>query len=142
LDAGQSTIFRYMQTSEGFPNAPLKPVSAADLTAARRLMVDGEYITADGNGTVHRFINGQVSLTLSQAGIDKQLVAPETAQALNKNEIAILDAANDRLVVLRRDGAFDRQYRHKDFAGASALVVKNGETFVFSAGKLRRVVLE
>ena len=142
LDAGQSAIFRYLQTPEGFPNAPLKPVASPDLAGGRRLMVDGEYITTDGNGTVHRFINGQVALTLSQAGIDKLLVAPETAQSPNKNEVAILDAANDRIVVLRRDGAFDRQYRHKDFAGASAFVLRNGEAYVFSGAQLRRVVLD
>jgi hypothetical protein len=70
------------------------------------------------------------------------LVAPETAQSANKNEISILDAANDRIVVLRRDGAFDRQYRHKDFAGASAFVLRNGEAYVFSGSQLRRVVLD
>ena len=53
----------------------------------------------------------------------------------------MLDAANDRIVVLRRDGGFDRQYKHKDFAGASAFAIRDGQVYLYSGGLLRRVVL-
>lgn len=139
LDAAQKTVFRYTQNDSGFPNPPAKALETDDLATARRLMVDSEIITSDEHGTLHRFINGQVALTLSQAGIDKKLVAPETAQALSKNEIALLDAPNDRIVVFRRDGAFDRQYRHKDFRAASAFAVRDGEVYIFSDSRLRKV---
>ncbi len=139
LDASQKTVFRYTQNETGFPNPPAKALVTDDLAAARRLMVDTEIITSDEPGTLHRFINGQVALTLSQAGIDKQLVAPETAQALSKNEVALLDAPNDRIVVFRRDGAFDRQYTHKDFRAASAFAVRDGEVYIFSDSRLRKV---
>ena len=139
LDAAQKTVFRYTQNDSGFPNPPVKALETDDLASARRLMVDSEIITSDEQGTLHRFINGQVALTLSQAGIDKKLVAPETAQALSKNEIALLDAPNDRVVVFRRDGAFDRQYRHKDFRAASAFAVRDGDVYIFSDSRLRKV---
>ena len=103
-------------------------------------MVDGEAITVDANGSVRRF-SGQISLVLSEAGIDKKLVAAESPLAAGKNDIAILDAANDRIVVFRRDGSFDRQYRHADFKAMSAFTMRaNGDAYVFSGGKLRRVI--
>jgi hypothetical protein len=139
LDAAQETVFRYTQNDSGFPNPPARALQTGDLASARRLMVDSEIITSDEQGALHRFINGQVALTLSQAGIDKKLVAPETAQPLSKNEIALLDAPNDRIVVFRRDGAFDRQYRHKDFRAASAFAVRDGEVYIFSDSRLRKV---
>ncbi|MBK7726837.1 MAG: hypothetical protein IPI33_16960 [Dehalococcoidia bacterium] len=142
LDAGQSTIYRYLQTPQGFPNAPLAALKNSDLGNARRLMVDGEFITTDADGTVHRFIaGGQTAITFSQAGIDRKLVAPEAVQAMtDRSEVAILDASNDRIVVLRRDGGFARQYRHKDFDGASAFVIRKGDALIFSGGQLRRVI--
>ncbi len=140
LDAGQATIYRFQQTADGFPNAPQKALATSELQGARRLMVDGEFVTADANGTLHRFINGQVTITFSEAGIDKRFVAPETAQPISKTELAFLDAANDRVVVLTRDGTFDRQYRHKDFAGASAFAVRDGQAYIYSGSLLRRVV--
>ncbi len=139
LDAAQSTIFKFSQGDGGFAIAAVKALETPDLAAARRLLVDGEYITSDANGTVRRF-SGQLSLELSQAGIDKRLIAPEPAQPLTPNgELAILDAPNDRIVVLRRDGAFDRQYRHKDFQAMSAFAVRGAAAYIFSGGKLRKV---
>ncbi|MGE3076634.1 MAG: hypothetical protein AB7N24_21410 [Dehalococcoidia bacterium] len=142
LDAGQSTIFRFVLDGAGFSNAPLVAVKSDDLRTARRLVVDGDYITSDADGTMHRFIaDPQTAITFSEAGIDRHLVAPETAQVFEPGgEIAILDAPNDRIVILRRDGGFDRQYRHPDFASASAFVIHDGEAFIFSGSQLRRVV--
>ena len=140
LDAGEAAIYRFVQTPDGYPNTPIKAVQNAELSSGRRLMVDSEFVTADGNGTIRRFANaGQTAITFSQAGIDKKLVAAETAQAIDSSEIALLDAANDRIVVLRRDGAFVRQYRHPAFANASAFAIRDGVAWLFSGSKLHRV---
>ena len=140
LDAAKTTVYRFSQTADGFPNAPVKALASSDLANARRLMVDSEVVTADADGTLHRFITGQVALTLSQAGIDKRLVVPEAAQPMSKNELALLDSANDRVVVLTRDGSFDRQYRAKEFTGATAFAMRDGQAFVYAGSQLRRVV--
>jgi len=140
LDSPGATIYQFIQTPAGFPNAPLKVVASPDLAGARRLTAGAEFITVDADGTVHRFLNGgNTAITFSQSGIDERLVAPETAQALEGGELAILDAPNDRIVVLREDGGFDRQYQHADFASASAFAMRDGVGFLFSGGTLRRV---
>jgi hypothetical protein len=141
LDGPGTTVYQFIQTPEGFPNAPLKVVSSPDLANARRLTAGTEFLTSDANGTVHRFLNGgNTSITFSQGGIDSPLVAPETPFILENGDLAILDAPQDRIVVLRADGGFDRQYRHADFASASAFAVRDGEAFIFSRGTLRRVI--
>jgi hypothetical protein len=139
LDAGQKAVYRFIQTAAGFPNAPEVVLQSDDLINARRLRVDGEIITADANGVVHRFISGQVALTLGQAGIDKTLVAAETAQFISENELAFLDAPNNRIVVFRRDGTFERQYQHPDFKAASAFVIRDGQAYIFSDLQLRLI---
>lgn len=140
LDSAASAIYRFSPSDGGYNATPFKWLDTPDLAAARRLMVDGEAITVDANGSVRRF-SGQISLVLSEAGIDKKLVAAESPLAAGKNDIAILDAANDRIVVFRRDGSFDRQYRHADFKAMSAFTMRaNGDAYVFSGGKLRRVI--
>lgn len=139
LDAPGRAVYRYAQERDGFPNPPVKVLETGDLGNARRLFVDREVLTADADGTLHRFIGGGVALTLSQAGIDRKLVAPETPQALSDAEVAVLDPANSRVVVFLRDGAFERQYRHPDFAGARAFAVRGGEAYLFSGSTLRRI---
>ncbi|PFG75284.1 hypothetical protein [Tepidiforma thermophila] len=139
LDAAHKVVYRYAQERDGFPNPPAKALETADLANARRLFVDSEILTADADGTLHRFIGGGVALTLSQAGIDRKLVAAETPQALSAAEVAVLDPANSRVVVFLRDGAFERQYRHPDFAGARAFAVRGSDAYILSGGALRRV---
>ncbi len=140
LDASQSVIYRFTQSDGGFGAAPTKLLETPDLAAARRIMVDdGEIVTSDANGTLHRF-SGQLAIELSQGGIDKKLIADATPQIFGKNgELAFLDATNDRIVVFRADGTFESQYQHKDFHASSGFVIHNGVAYIFSEGKLRRV---
>lgn len=140
LDAPRGTVYRWVQERDGFPNPPMKVLETEELERARRLFVDSEILTADADGSLHRYIGGGVALTLSQAGIDRKLVAPETPQAISETEIAVLDPVNSRVVVFRRDGAFERQYRHPAFEGVRALVVRGDEAYVFAGSMLRRVV--
>ncbi|MGI8927158.1 MAG: hypothetical protein ACR2HN_11015 [Tepidiformaceae bacterium] len=139
LDAAQSVVYRFAPGSGGYGATPTRALDTPNIAAARRLLVDGEIITADADGTLRRFY-GAIQLQLSQAGIDRKLIAPERAQPFAENDIAVLDATNDRIVVLRRDGTFAYQYRHKDFQSISAFAMKDGEGYVFSGGKLRRVI--
>ena len=114
-------------------------LNSPDLAAARRLMVDDDIVTADANGRLHTF-SGQLSLELSQGGVDKKLVADATPQDVTPNgDLAFLDAPNDRIVVLHRDGTFAYQWRHKDFRASSAFVMRDGVGYLFSDGKLRKV---
>jgi len=138
LDSAASTVFR-LSPGDGGYLSPVRVLSTEDLARARRLTVDSEILTADEDGRVHRFA-GQLSLEFSEAGIDERLVAADSPLPLEANgEVALLDAANNRIVVLRRDGSFDRQYRDKAFAGISALALRDGAGYIFAGGKLSKV---
>ena len=140
LDAQASKVYRFPQSASGFTTEPEVLLDTPDLAAARRLMVDGEIVTSDADGTLWRFTN-QVSLELSQAGIDRPLMKDDLAQPVEaRGDLAVLDAPNDRIVVIRRDGTFDRQYRHKVLGSMTAFAIKDGVAYVFSGGWLRRVV--
>jgi hypothetical protein len=141
LDASAARVYRFTPADGGFGAAPLKVLDTPDLASARRLaaMADQEIVTSDANGLIHRFA-GQLALALGESGIDKRLIAPDVPMSMGKSgDLAVLDAANDRIVVLRRDGAFDRQYQSPDFKAMSAFTMRNGTGYVFSGGKLRKV---
>jgi hypothetical protein len=141
LDAPGNTVYRMTPGQGGF-NGVIKALVSKEIGTARRLTVDREIVLSDATGAIHVY-SGEVALTLSGAGIDKKLVAAEAAQSLGKSgDLAVLDAPNNRVVVFRRDGAFDHQYQSKDFQAVSAFTVGNGAGYVFSGGKLRRFALE
>ncbi len=143
LDAPAATVYRFASSGAGFAREPAVALQGAELASARRLMVDGgDVFTAGEDGTVRRF-SGELTLALTQAGIDRPLTAPATPHALpGGNEIALLDASADRIVVLGRDGAFARQYRHADLENLTAFTVRDGFGYVISGEQLRRVTFQ
>lgn len=139
LDASQNTVFRFAQTDGAFGQAPTVALHSTDLAAARQLTVGDDIVTSDANGALYRFTGG-VALALSQAGIDKKLITPAAPQTLaGDGDIAVLDTPNDRIVALRRDGAFDYQYQSPDFHASTAFAVRDGVGYLFSGGQLKQV---
>lgn len=140
LDAAQLVVYRFAPTDNGYSAAPATLLNTPDLAAARRLTFDsGEIITSDANGAIHRF-SGAVSMVLSESGIDKLLTTPEAAQAIGTNgDLAFLDAPNDRIVVIHRDGTFSLQYQDKSFESSSEFAIHDGSGYIFSNGMLRKI---
>ena len=138
LDASQNTIYKFTQADGAYSSAPTIALQTPDLAAARRLAVGDDVVTSDAGGTVHRF-TGNVALSLSEAGIDQKLASSATPAAFTDGDIAVLDAANNRIVALRRDGAFDYQYRSKDFQASTAFTIHNGIGYLYANAQLKKV---
>ena len=140
LDAAQSVVYRFTPSDNGFSAAPATILNTPDLAAARRLTFDSdEIITSDANGAIHRF-SGAVSMLLSESGINQPLTTPEAAQLIGKSgDLAFLDAPNDRLVVIHRDGTFSLQYQDKSFESSSEFAIRDGTGYIFSNGMLRKI---
>lgn len=141
LDAGAKAVFRMAPSDGGFVG-PQKVLEGDALANAARLTVDGDEIfTSDKDGTIHRFA-GKLTLAMSTSGIDKPLTAARRATPIGDDgEVAVLDPANDRIVVLRRDGTFAYQYRHADFAASATMAIEDGFAYIFSGGYVRQVTL-
>ena len=139
LDSTQSAVFRYAPTPGGYEDAPMVYLAAPELKQAVRLLVDTEVVTITAEGTVNRFAGG-AALALSQAGIDRKVVVTGQPRSFDGgSSLAIPDPANKRIVVLRRDGTFDRQYQHDAFVGLQAMALGPEEGYVFSGGQVRRI---
>ena len=138
LDASQGTVYRMTGIDGSFPYEPQIVQARPDLNSAVRILIDDELITSSTAGTLQRY-SGELVLELSQAGIDRRLSQPATPWAFGEGFIAMSDSANDRIVVLRRDGTFVRQYRHESFGDMAALSMRDDAGFVFAGGKLLRV---
>ena len=139
LDAAQAAVYRFVPTTNGFEGEPEVYLAAPGLRQAARLLVDQDVVTMTADGTIQRFADG-VALTLSQAGIDDK---PASAQQLRTfdggSSLVYPDPAQDRLVAVRRDGTFDRQYRHDAFTGLTAFAMDDTYGYVFSGGQVRRI---
>jgi len=140
LDAPGETVYSFAAGPSGFGLAPRIALQGPELANARRIMVDGGvFLTADADGSIRRY-SGDLMLSLAQSGIDTPLLAAATPYTTGlANEIAILDASADRIVILAEDGTFARQYRHPELENLSAFTMRGGYGWVVSGEQLRRI---
>lgn len=141
LDAPNATVYSFAASPSGFSLAPVVVHQGPELADARRIMVDdgGVLLTAAADGSVRRY-SGELTLLLAQAGIDTPLTAAATPHTSGfANEIAILDASADRIVILAEDGTFARQYRHTELENLTAFTMRGGFGWVISGEQLRRI---
>jgi hypothetical protein len=139
LDTAESQVLRFSPVGGEFSRDPEIILDSPELARAARIMFDGEVVTADIDGALHRF-SGQLWLELSQAGIDRPLTSAQAPQSFaDGDELAVLDPEGDRIIVLLRDGTFARQYQDPAFAGISAFGTADGNGIIFAGGEVRRV---
>lgn len=138
LDANAGRIVRMTAVGNDFPFEPVVVREDPVLNTAVRMLVDEEVVVSLADGSLQRF-SGQLTLTLSQAGIDEPLSAATTPWVLPDGGLALPDASNDRIVVLGRDGTFLRQYRHDELVHVASMAVRDDAGYVFSNGKLLRL---
>jgi len=138
LDGAAGRILRFTGAGGTFPYDPTVSAETSVLKTAVRFMVDDEIITSDGDGTLRRYA-GDLTLVLSQAGVDEPLSAAAAPWVFEDGHIALADPANDRLVVFNRDGTFVRQYRSPEFATLTSLAMRDDAGFVFAGSKLLRI---
>ena len=140
LDAPNQAVYRFAASPSGFSLTPVVVHQGPELADARRLMVDrGAFLTAHADGSIRRY-SGDLTLLLAQAGIDSALTAAATPHTNGlANEIAILDASADRIVILAQDGTFARQYRHPELENLTAFTMRGGFGWVISGEQLRRI---
>ena len=140
LDAPNATVYSFAAGPSGFGLDPVVMHQGPELENARRIMVDGGVLlTAAADGSIRRY-SGELTLLLAQAGIDTPLTGAATPHTSGfANEIAILDASADRIVVLAADGTFARQYRHAELENLTAFTMRGGFGWVISGEQLRRI---
>ncbi len=138
LDASSSQVLRFANVEGGYPFEPTVMHESPELADAVRLMVDDEIITSAGDGTLRRY-SGELELELSQAGIDRPLTNAAAPWPLDDGTIAVSDPANNRIVELRRDGTYVRQYQHELFTDTGALALRGGAGFLYANEQLLRI---
>ncbi len=140
LDAAEAAIYRFTPTANGFEDAPEVFFAAPGLKQAARLLIDRDVMTMTADGTINRYTLDGAALTLSQAGIDQKVASAQQLRTFDGGDsFAYPDPQQDRIVVVRRDGTFDRQYQSDAFAGLSALAMDDSYGYVFAGGHIERI---
>ena len=137
LDAGANRILKYVLTSIGYEGAPtdyLLPETAANLTDAVDLAIDGNVYVLHTDGRISKFSQG-AAVAFPQKNLDEPLKAPccifVTGSFDESGSVYVADSGNNRIVQFSKAGDFVRQFRSRE---APYMVGLRG-LFVDDAGK-------
>lgn len=115
LDAEQDRILKYLPTGSSYDSSPtdyLQHDTSVDLSESVDMAIDGHIYVLLRDGTILRFLGGQQE-PFSISGLsDQDLQDPTAIFAYPEAEyIYVVDAGNQRIVQLDKEGAFVRQFR-------------------------------
>ena len=113
-------IMKYEPTGDGYTSAPVSYLGQprTELAAALDMAIDGSVYVSLSNGKILKFADGQ-AVPFEIHGLGEPLRQP-TIMAVDENAqdsaLYVFDAATQRIVQLRPDGLFVRQFRAADAA--------------------------
>lgn len=146
LDTQKSRIWKYVATEKGFSELReyLNPDTLPDLSRTTSMAIDGSVWMGTNDGKILRFTQGKEN-TFVPKGVDPafgmNLFVYTDDSAKN---IYILDVANNRVVVLDKEGVYLSQYRYSVSQTPSGFVVSESEKkiILLAGGKLYGIDLK
>lgn len=145
LDPTGDQIWRYLPEGKGYPGRP-EPYFAVSpprpLEGARDLAIDGNVYVLFDDGVVEKFFKGE-AVDFAVADVpepEPRFVALTVDRSQPDGPVILVDAAGERLVILRADGTFVEQVRARNGAFRSiqtvALDPLSGRLYVLAGGRL------
>lgn len=149
LDPAKQQILKYEPTGNGYPNAPTSYLGQArpELAKALDMAIDGNIYVVLSDGKLLKFTDGQPA-PFEVHGLGDPLRQP-TLIAIDQNAqdsaVYVFDAASQRIVQLRPDGLFVRQFRADGaaFDNLQDLLIdeQNARLYTISQGVLQTAPL-
>lgn len=139
LDILKNQIWKYIPAASGYSgkNSYLSEGIKADLAGGRRLKIDYS-VWVQKTDEILKFTGG-ASDFFSVGGIDRPI---ESVSGIfvpeEEDRVYLLDSANSRLVVLKKNGAYDHQYTGEKFKTVSDFVIdeENKKAYLLDNNKL------
>jgi hypothetical protein len=149
LDSNAQQIMKYEPVDAGYPNAPTPYLAEAhpELAQATDMAIDGSIYVTTSDGKILKYAEGKPA-AFELKGLGEPLQRP-TIIAVDQNvqdsSLYVIDQALQRIVQLRADGLFVRQFRADDAAldNVQDLLVdeQNNRLYVISKGAVYTLAL-
>ena len=146
LDPAEEQIWRYNPSGDTYPTAPESYFGGSlpvPLDQAVDMTIDGNLYILYEDGSIRKFYGGQEQTFEVRGMPDERDLSGAVAIAADPSgrgrQLFVADQANERVVRLSSDGAFEEQYRADEvFAALEALAIDETarRLFVISAGQL------
>ncbi|MCL5439169.1 MAG: hypothetical protein M1268_04275 [Patescibacteria group bacterium] len=143
LDKSADKIFKFVPSGSTYSKTDYL-TQPADLSKATAVTVDGALYTILQDGNILKFLKGKTD-NFKISGLDQPFSNPNRIYTnVDFDNIYVLDGANNRIVVLKKDGSYVAQYKSKVLKDAKDFEVleKDKKILVLSSGKIYEISIK
>lgn len=124
LDIANNQIYRHNPTQTGYDKGRPWIKSAAAITDAVALTIDGSVYVGKADGQVLKFDAGVLDEDFTLSGVDPILSSlTDLWTYTDENSLYVLDSVEKRLLVFSKDGTLQTQYMASEWQDPQAFVV-------------------
>lgn len=131
LDTTAQQFFKYPESNHGFSNGQSWLKETAELQNISSFTVDGSIYTIDNQGQINKFTKGAKEEFSYQAP-NPQIGSHATIQTFRDSKfLYIIDPANQRVIILNKDGNIKDQYTSTKFDQLLDLTIDPNEQAIY-----------
>lgn len=145
LDAAHNQIYKHSRTISGYSKGQAWLNKEINLENAQSLAIDGNIWVLTSDGTVLKFLAGDLQEEFSLKQLAKPLDNPtQIKTSLDIENLYIVDPKNKRVVVFDKKGILVNQYVSDSFSDLKDIYVneKEGKMYLLSGKKILEINLE
>ena len=145
LDKANNQIYKHERTIDGFTKGTTWVISEADLSDATSLAIDGDVYVLKSDGTILKFLSGELQ-DFNVTGLeDTPLENPTRIMTdLAYDNLYIIDPPSKRVIVLDKEGALVNQYTSDSFDDLKDIYALEPENkiYILNDSKILELVME
>ncbi|HLD22068.1 MAG TPA: hypothetical protein VJB65_04160, partial [Patescibacteria group bacterium] len=146
LDVKNNQIYRYQKSGEAFSSGSRWITeSGVDLHNAVSLAIDGDVYILNNTGEIIKFSAGKKNTGFSVSSIDPTLTSGDSIYTdENTKNLYVLDAKNQRIVVLTKEGTLFAQYTSSAFSDLQDMIIDeaNKKMYILNGSTVYEVQLQ
>lgn len=132
LDKGKQQLWRINQESEdASPSGWIRSAPGVDFASTTSLTIDGDIWLGTNQGNIYRLRRGERLEFLVEGLLEPFTSTLLLATTEDGNKLAVVEPAQNRLVVLSKDGVYQLQMKSEQIGGVTDIFISQDERYAY-----------
>lgn len=132
LDKGKQQLWRINQENESAsPSAWIRSAPGVDFASTTSLTIDGDIWLGTNQGNIYRLRRGERLEFLVEGLLEPFTSTLLLATTEDGNKLAVVEPAQNRLVVLSKDGVYQLQMKSEQIGGVTDIFLSQDERYAY-----------
>lgn len=138
-DPNNKQIWKFTKVTSGFAKgkAWIMDVNLPSLEQVKDMVIDSSIYLLYGNGQIDKYFNGEKEKTFNLDNVQPAIAGTDKIYTTEELPLIYISSFQDkRIIVLNKDGAFQKQYQLKLDSDIQDILLKDNKIFILSENQV------